>query len=200
MLTKLFVASAALLALMPAAGASAGVVPTSGEGCPDQTFTQAFAQFGDRHLYTAVPNGSFENGTTGWQITGDAAVVPHVNPFRPNPGTGALMMGPGSVATSPPVCVTRHYPSARTFLQKVSGGLLSRVGVEVLYPARVGRTATRKPAGFLGGSALFGPSRRFSIAQGLFGRGPVEIRIRLSVRGTGTFLIDDLLVDPRCRS
>ena len=207
MFRRLFAASVALAVLLPAASASAGQAPSRGDGLtagttsPGQTFEQAFSLFGDRRLYTAVPNGSFEDGSAGWQISGDATVVAHANPFRPEPGASALRMGPGSVAISPPVCVAKGYPSARGFLKRLNGRVRSALGVEVLYPARrTGKAAFAKPAGSLGGSALFGPTRRFSIAQGLAGGGPVEVRFRLTVRGSGTFLVDDLLVDPRCRS
>ena len=129
---------------MPAAEAVAGRAPTLGAACPGQTFEQAFSLFGDKRLYTAVPNGSFENGTAGWQISGDATVVSHANPFRPEPGESALRMGPGSVATSPPVCVTKGYPSARGFLKRLSGRMRSNLGVEVLFPAqRAGGAAIR---------------------------------------------------------
>ena len=198
MLRKLFAASVALLVLLPATGASAGQVPARGEGCVDQTFAPAFASFGDRRLYTAVPNGSFEDGTAGWEISGDATVVPHVNPFRA--GASALQMGPGSVATSPAICVTHGYQSARAFVQRLTGGRASALRVEVLYPAHARKSATTKRAGALGGGIAFGPSRRFSLAQGMTSGSPVDIRFRLTVRGAGAFLVDDLLVDPRCRS
>ena len=178
---------------------SAPAFTGSGEGCPDQDFEQAFAQFKDRRLYTLVENGSFQNGLTGWQTDGGAAVVPEINPFRPVLGAGALLMPPGSSAVSPAVCVAKGYPSARVFVQRLglrAGGLR----VEVLYPARQGKSAFTKSAGTLRGATAFAPSRRFSLAQGRIGGGTSLIRFRFSVRGGAAYVLDDILVDPRCRS
>ena len=64
-----------------------------------QTFEQAFLQFGDKRQYVAVPNGNFEDGLTGWDVSGDVELTPFANAFRPDPGTTALLMKPGSSVT-----------------------------------------------------------------------------------------------------
>src|SRR5690349_17618923 len=62
------------------ASAVAGVVATLGfagvasASCPDQQSTQPFAPWGDAAQYVAAPDGGFEAGATGWQLSGGAAV------------------------------------------------------------------------------------------------------------------------------
>ena len=221
---KLLIASAAVGAL--AFPATAGAAPKdetqAPEVCAGQAFEQAFAQFNDKSQYTLVPNGSFEDGLEGWEVSGNASVVDHANVFRPEPGSHALLMEAGSSVTSPAICVSKGYPYARLFAQQLSAGGGSGINVEVLYPSRTrggnkpevpnsnaggngnggGRPtagATVKPAGLLRGDTAFGPSRRFSIGQGRAGHGTAMVRFRFSVKGSASYLLDDVLVDPRCR-
>lgn len=197
---KLVQTSIVLGMLVFPATAGAYVKKDGTEVCPGQTFEQAFAAFGDKRQYTALPNGDFESGLTGWEVTGGAEVEAHENPFRPTPGASALFMPAGSSVTSPALCVSKGYPSARLFAQKLSGKGGSGIEVEVLYPPRdKGKGSTVKKAGLLKGWDAFAPSRSFSIGQGRIGRGTAMVRFRLTVKGNASFLVDDLLVDPRCR-
>ena len=201
MFKKLLIASAALGALAFPSGAGAIVNSNGVERCPGQVFEQAFLQFGDKRHYTAVDNGNFEDGLTGWDVSGDVALTPFVNVFRPSPGTTALVMSPGSSVTSAPICASRGYPVARLFQQKLAAGNGSgSLKVEVLWPPRErGGQRSAKPAGRLRGSDLFAPSRKFAIGQGRARRGTAPIRFRFTVVGDATYLIDDLMLDPRCR-
>ena len=202
MFKKLLIASAALGALAFPSSAGAFVNNRGHEVCPGQTFEQAFLQFGDKRQYVAVPNGNFENGLTGWDVSGDVELTPFVNPFRPDPGTTALIMEPGSSVTSPAICASRGYPVARAFQQLVAaepGGPHALI-VEVLWPPRErGGQRSAKPAGRLNGSEVFAPSRKFAIGQGRARRGTAQIRFRFTVVGDTTYLLDDLMLDPRCR-
>lgn len=249
MFKKLLTASLALGVLAFPAGAGASVNAKGQEVCEGQTFEQAFKQFNDKSQYTLVPNGSFEGGLFGWDVTGNAVVLPHANEFRPDQGANALYMPAGSSVTSPPICVSKGYPYARTFVQRLHGVGFSSLKVDVIYPPREkgsdkGKPTTGnngngngngnnggnggngggqspdggagtggtdggtvvppvreniKPAGFLHGTSAWGPSRKFSIGQGRIGRGTALVRFRFTVVGDASYLIDDLLVDPRCR-
>jgi len=246
MFKKLLITSAAVAALAFPASAGAVLNDKGEESCPGQTFDQSFLQFNDKSFYTLVPNGSFEDGLTGWDVTGDPVVIPHVNEFLKEGSANALWMPAGSSVTSPSICVSRGYPYARAFLQRLSGGNGAALKVEVLYPPRTGSAPASaakppadnphaggngngnpnaggngngggnpnaggngggpagdrpivKPAGMLQGRTWWRPSRRFSIGQGRIGRGTVRVRFRFTVKGDASYLLDDVLVDPRCR-
>ncbi len=201
MFKKLLIASAAIGALAFPSGAGAFVNGKGHEVCPGQTFEQAFLQFGDKRHYTLVPNGNFEDGLTGWNVSGDVELTPFANPFRPDPGTTALLMKPGSSVTSPAICASRGYPVARAFQQLVTSVKGPKaLKVEVLWPPRQrGNQRSAKQAGRLKGSEVFAPSRKFAIGQGRARRGTAQIRFRFTVIGNSTYLLDDLLLDPRCR-
>ena len=201
MFKKLLIASAAIGALAFPSGAGAFVNSKGQEVCPGQTFEQAFAQFGDKRQYTLVPNGNFENGLTGWDVSGDVELISMPNPFRPDPGATALVMKPGSSVTSPAICASRGYPVARAFQRKLAHGRGGHsLKVEILWPPRQrGGQRSAKPAGRLKGSDAFAPTRKFAIGQGRARRGTANIRFRFTVIGDATYLIDDLLLDPRCR-
>lgn len=201
MFKKLLIASAALGALAFPSGAGAFVNNNGQEVCPGQTFEQAFLQFGDKRQYVAVPNGNFEDGLNGWDVSGDVELTPFANAFRPDPGTTALLMKPGSSVTSPAICASRGYPVARAFQQMVAAGKGAHaLKVEVLWPPRErGGQRSAKPAGRLRGSEVFAPTRKFAIGQGRARRGTAQIRFRFTVVGDTTYLLDDLMLDPRCR-
>ena len=201
MFKKLLIASAALGALAFPSGAGAYVNSNGVERCPGQVFEQSFLQFGDKRHYTAVDNGNFEDGLTGWDVSGDVELTPFANPFRPDPGTTALVMKPGSSVTSAPICASRGYPVARLFQQKLESGKGNgSLKVEVLWPPRErGGQRSAKPAGRLRGTEVFAPSRKFAIGQGRARRGTAQIRFRFTVVGDATYMLDDLLLDPRCR-
>ena len=201
MIKKLLIASAALGALAFPSGAGAYVNSKGQEICAGQTFEQAFLQFGDKRHYTLVPNGNFEDGLNGWDVTGDVELTPFANPFRPDPGTTALLMKPGSSVTSAPICASKGYPVARAFQQIAAAEIGPRaLKVEVLWPPRErGGQRSAKPAGRLKGSEVFAPSRKFAIGQGRARRGTAQIRFRFTVVGNSSYLLDDLMLDPRCR-
>jgi hypothetical protein len=201
MIKKLLIASAALGALAFPSGAGAFVNSQGAEKCPGQVFEQSFLQFGDKRHYTLVPNGNFEDGLNGWDVSGDVELIDLPNPFRPDPGSTALVMKPGSSVTSAPICASRGYPVARAFQRKLANGKGGHsLKVEVLWPPRErGGQRTAKPAGRLSGSATYAPTRKFAIGQGRARRGTANIRFRFTVIGDATYLLDDLLLDPRCR-
>ncbi|MHB8243675.1 MAG: hypothetical protein ACYDHN_17025 [Solirubrobacteraceae bacterium] len=105
--------------------------------CPGQTFAQAFSALGDSNFYTLVPGSEFNGSSEGWELFGGAQVLSSTHPD----GTSgsALDLPSGSVAVSPPVCVTLQYPTARIWTQTVEGK--SDVAVAVAYANT--RTATK---------------------------------------------------------
>src|SRR3989442_4332881 len=55
--------------------ASAGVLVSSATSCDSQTFEQPFVPWADVANYVIAPNGTFENGSSGWTLSGGASVV-----------------------------------------------------------------------------------------------------------------------------
>ncbi len=97
--------------------------------CPGQTFSKPFEALGDVNYYTLVEGSEFTNGAEGWELYGGAHVVAATHP---DGSTGsALDLPGGSVAVSPPVCVTLQYPTARIWTNGVQGD--SSVVVSVAY-------------------------------------------------------------------
>ena len=64
-----------VMALATTSTAKAGLISTGSASYCDPSSTQAFAQWGDSALYTLLPNGSFENGSASWALSGGARVV-----------------------------------------------------------------------------------------------------------------------------
>jgi len=92
--------------------------------CPNQTFSQPFIELGDANYYMQV------SGPQGWELRGGAQVV---QTTLPNGSSGAAVDLPsGSVAITPPVCVTLQYPTARVYTGAVEGQ--ESVAVAVAYP------------------------------------------------------------------
>ncbi len=96
-------------------------------GCSGQTFSQAFAAFGDTNEYTLVQGGNFNSASEGWELAKGARII---NSTRPNGSSGGVLDLPsGAVAVSPPVCVTLEYPTARVFVRDVKGAEGVAVGL-----------------------------------------------------------------------
>ncbi len=98
--------------------------------CEGQKFAPVFEALGDANFYTLVPGGEFNSASEGWTLLGGARIV---EASRPEGASGGVLELPGgSVAISPPTCVTLQYPTARVWLQDVKGN--DAVTVAVAYP------------------------------------------------------------------
>ncbi len=197
-----------LRAAVAATAALAVAAPAAGAACADQSFAKVFTPWNDLADYALAPNGDFEDGLTGWSVTGAARLVAD-NPRRIAKQTGdfaALELPPGSSATSPPICVGSGYPTSRMFGYTVertpeSGSSLQ---VEVLYTeAARGRQAAKK-LGNVPDRPSWDATRKLSLAQGQLNLKPgaggnTSIRYRFTPLYRATWRIDDVYVDPRYR-
>jgi hypothetical protein len=215
-LAILVTAATALLAFPALSGANNGAatpaspglvdpLPDPGPLCGDQIFEQPFLDWNDLRDYTLAPNGSFESGLDGWIVSDGVEVRPHGNWFRPDAGTSALFMPPDSSAVSPPICVTPDYPAARLFGKTLtSGPSAASLRVKVIFPpTEAGGEPKAKPAGTLRRERTWDATRKFAISPGQVARaagpdGTTMIRLRFATRDA-SWLLDDLLVDPRAR-
>jgi len=189
-------ATASLLAVLPAASASASLIDTS--ACDGATLSQPFAAYGDNAYYKLVPGGNFESGLTGWTVKGSAKIV-----SGGTSGTHSLSLPAGSSVTTPFSCVNAGAPTYR-FFSKSSGGLLGLVPlmkVDLVYRDNVlGLVAL--PLGTALPSSSFKaslPLLTASLVAGLLDNGVSDLAFRFT-SVTGTWTVDDVWVDPYQRN
>jgi hypothetical protein len=134
---------------------------------------QPFLDWHDQASYFLVSGGDFESDTTGWTLADGAEVVSGGSPFREQSSASSLSLPAGASATTPAICVRKGDPVARIFMRSTDLGLKGRDGlrVEILYLNADGDVRKVKRAGWLNGGDEWDASRRFSLAQGQFGRG-----------------------------
>ena len=169
-----------LLALAPAA-AQASSCP--GEPPSSQVFS---AYDGDPDFYFLAPGGDFGAGAPAWSLD-DAFTY-----------GSALVLPPGSSATSPPICVSKGYPHGRMY----GGGFglgKTKVKVDVIYDGEESVESTKLTLN----KFELEPTDRFSLDESAFGLDPVtgnaSVRLVFTPSG-GTAVIDDVYIDPRMRN
>lgn len=126
------------------ASAPTGDVTTSANvpaptGCTPLPTAKSFQKVdGDTADYSPAPNGTFENGATGWTLTGGAKVATANETLGIAPGRKALQMPLLSTATSPSFCVDESHPHFR-FAFKVDNAVLSGFIAYVIYRDATGK-------------------------------------------------------------
>jgi hypothetical protein len=182
-----------------------GTETNASGACSSSSASQPFLPWHDFGHYEFAPNGGFEDGLAGWQITGDAEVVPDNEPWFVHAGTdsNALLLEAGSSATTPAVCIGDHYPYGRMFVKAPLG---ARVIVELLWIDRYGETAVRSLA-TIKGSPFWRLSPRFAFPSSMIssasdlgetsndGRRFTAVSFRFTAERSAV-VIDDLYVDP----
>jgi hypothetical protein len=168
-----------------------------------------FLQWHDQASYVLVSGGDFESGAADWTLTGGASVSPGGNTLRPASGANSLTIPADATATTPPTCVGKGDPVARTFMRTLTTGDHgpNSLKVEVLYLDADGAVRKVKKAGKLHASDEWAPSRHFALAQGQFNHQAkpkpsrsAEIQLRFTALAGAEWLIDDVFVDPRARN
>jgi hypothetical protein len=201
--TALGAAAACVAAAALATPAQAGIITKSAVGCGTPELTKPFKPWLDYANYKLVDNGSFEDGTEGWTLTGGARVVNGNASQRVNDpkDSRSLLLPAGSTATTPPVCVGLDEPTMRYFARKNSG-LLSIMTVSVQVQLELGGAWLTLPIGVdLGGS--WHPSLPNLVLVNLLPLLPPDmtaVRFKFAPILGGAWQIDDVYVDPRARS
>jgi hypothetical protein len=156
--------------------------------------SQVFAAWNDSSQYYFASNGGFENGSTGWKLSGGAYVGSGNDAYQlSGAGTHAVTLGSGATA-SINVCYGLTYPAARFTASGVGGSATIHVTVVAhsllgILSILDGGTFT-VPAGWDAAPKL---STLFSALAAPLGTSSMELRIT-SVNGTAQ--VDDLYVDP----
>lgn len=105
----------------------------SSETCSSPLVQTPFRRFGDRRNYVLAPSGSFESGTSGWQLSGTAKRITDADPvdLGANDGAGMLSLPARTSAISPTMCVDFDYPTFRLLTKAMTKGEFK---IEITYP------------------------------------------------------------------
>jgi hypothetical protein len=202
------VTGVALFAAMPGA-ASAGVLVASAPDCTNGPNEQPFAQWNDDNHYFLAHGGNFEGSLGGWTLNGASAVADQ-EPWRVagDDGAKALSIPAGRSVVTPTICVGLEHPTMRFFAHRSGGSLLgglSQLVVTAKVETSLGLTV-EVPVGAV--SSLTGNGTRWDatpvelVLASLLPLLPGEhtpIQFRFAAVGSGSWVIDDVYVDPRYR-
>jgi hypothetical protein len=164
-----------------------------------------FLRFLDPLPYTLAPDGGFEAGAAGWQLSGGTKVVSGNNSFfLSGPGSKSLQIPSGGSAMSPPMCVPLILPVVR--FAATGGTFLSTLKVEAVWKDAAGRQSSIELLPFvLGGARNWVPTLPLLQLGGALNALTLnglttEMQFRFTPRGglfgSGTWKIDDVYVDP----
>src|SRR4051794_16358017 len=195
------VLAGALCALAIAAQPShAGVLVASSPSCDAAETSHPFLPWIDVASYAPAPDGGFEAGAKGWDLD-DASVVAGNEPYDVGGAAddSALRVPAGGSAKSPTFCVGLEHPTARFFAKRVGGSLLSTLRVDVQFEDALGKTHYL-PIGLV---ALNGgnwqPTLPMLMVANLLPLLPGDhtpVALRFVPQGGGSWLVDDVYVDP----
>jgi hypothetical protein len=195
------VLAGALCALAIAAQPShAGVLVASSPSCPATETSHPFLPWLDIASYVPAPDGGLEAGAKGWSLD-DATVVAGNEPYDVggNADDSALRIPAGGTAQTPAFCVGLEHPTARFFAKRVGGSLLSSLRVDVQFEDALGKTHYL-PIGLValnGGS--WQPTLPMLMVANLLPLLPgahTPVALRFVPQGGGSWLVDDVYVDP----
>lgn len=191
------------IAAVAAAGAPqamAGTLATQSTACGSEPLVQPFVPWLDTADYVMAPNGGLESGSTGWTLTGKAAVVRGNESFSVNnkKDSYSLSLPAGSSATTRAQCITLSFPTMRFFARN-TGDVTSYLKVEALYEDTAGTVKSIAIGSVKTGSA-WAPTSAIAIIANLsatWQSGQAPVAFRFTPQGTGgKWQIDDIYVDP----
>ncbi len=189
-------AAACGVTLAAGLGAGSAQAATATDGCTNPALTQPFTAFKDSHLYTLAPGGRFDGADGAWTLSGGAAIVSTTQ----DDGTtgGVLDLPSNAVATSPVVCITSDYPTARAWVRNVAGS--EGVSFNISYFVNGVWTPPKNTGQFHGDHTSWTPSNPMNI-QPYKTTGWQQVRFTFVAGGkTSRFQVDDFWVDPRMRA
>jgi len=197
-------ASAAAVVLVSALGCALLVATPAGAdggllGSCSQALTNPFQPWLDPASYALVPDGGFEEGGAGWQLSGGARTVAGNEPWNTSgSGTTALSLPAGASAVSPPFCIGLLDPTTRLFAR--NSGLLGLGTVVVTADVDAAGTNLTLPVGVIVAGSRWQPSLPLPLLVNALsplgdGDGTATARLRFTALG-GSWQLDDVYVDP----
>jgi hypothetical protein len=164
------------------------------------TGTQVFAPWNDLNNYFLAPNGGFENGSTGWSLSG-ASVVYGNQPFLRS-GSHSLSLPSGSTATSPTTCIGSGDLYVRMFGADL-GGSDGGLRVRVIWYGLLNKVLGITDVNTFAPGGDWSPTDQVDSGGGSIAvpilpiLGSTSARVQATPIGSGSrWLIDDLYIDP----
>ncbi|HSC50164.1 MAG TPA: hypothetical protein VLD16_07870 [Gaiellaceae bacterium] len=190
---------AIVAALATASTAKAGLLSTGSASYCDPTASQVFAPWGDSSYYARLFNGSFEGGSTGWNLSGGARIVSGNEPFFVGDAddSHSLLLPSGSSATSATVCFALADWHLRLFARNV-GSTRGQLHVQVVVPSLLGVLSVLD-GGTVSAGDTWQPSPRLALLLSNVTSllGTKAVAFRFTPVGTGAaFQLDDVYLDP----
>jgi hypothetical protein len=193
-----------LAALLTTAMLALAVFAGSAQACSYSGAEQVFSSWGDQHNYVLAPDGGFEAGGSGWQLSRGATVVEGNESYYLNDAgdSRSLSLPAGSSAVSPAVCMALDTTSFR-LVARNTGNPSSQLRVEAVYKL-LGLIRT-KTAGTLRAGSTWAPTQSVSTVLtlstivGTLIPSAVEIRFT-PLDSSGQWQVDDVYIDPFRRS
>jgi hypothetical protein len=168
-----------------------------GSNCPTGG-SKVFSRWNDGNSYYLGPNGGFENGSTGWSLSG-AYVASGNQPFMAS-GSHSLVLPSGSNATSPVICLGPKNVSLRMFGAD-AGGTDSGLHVRVLWYGLLNILLGSSDYNTFAGGNGWAPTDNVKSTGGINVLiplvGSTSARVQISPIGSGSaWRIDDFYIDP----
>jgi len=194
---RLLLAASLLIGLFACFGGQAEAKTYKPSNCSYPNAAQVFSPWKDQGYYELAPDGGFENGGTGWTLSGGASLVEANEDHFLNGAEDdtAVRLPFGAVATSPPVCVDETTPSFRLMSQNI-GAKGAKLRVTVSYELAGGPKTkqTDTPAADSG----WEPTPPVQLQTD--GEAERIARITFTAKDPKcVYLVDDLFVDPFAR-
>ena len=189
--------AAAIAATAGFSGSAIAGDDSSTAGCPAVPTVQPFAPWQDLGDYFLAPGGDMEDGAAGWDLIGGATAVAGNESFNvagADHGT-ALSLPADSSATSAAFCIGVEHRSMRFFLRGPKTGV---VHVDAVYDKRTTQEKSVRLASVAAGDS-WTPSPVVDMVVNELAAdyaNALPVSLRFSARGTGTWQIDDVFVDP----
>ena len=170
---------------------------------PQPTLSSAFAAWSDYGSYTPVQNAGVEDGSTGWTLSGAAAVTRGNEPWKIGGASHAnsLSLPAGSSAVTAPICIDETYPYFRLFAKNAGTGK-SSLKIDVLFYDAKGNLINAKPYDYTTTSTAWQPTGtvKISVFTPKTTVAAAPVAIRFTPQGpSANYQIDDVYVDPWSR-
>ena len=167
------------------------VDPLPTESCVHPPAIQALLAYGDENLYTLAPGGAFSD-PAGWELLGNASMG---SADQADGSTGGVLnLPPGSQATSPPMCITVDYPTARLWARGLDGS--ADVEFNVVYWKNGEWTKPKHTGNFKGDKKGWGLSKEMKCNPEKHADWQ-QVRFVLFNDGKSNVQVDNFWVDPR---
>jgi hypothetical protein len=189
--------AAALAATAAFSGSAIAADEPPTAGCPAVPTVQPFGPWQDFADYFLAPDGGLENGAAGWDLGTGAAVVDGNEPFQVAGAgdTKSLSLAPDGSATTAAVCVGVEHRTMRFFARARGAGVLH---VDAVYAKRTDKEKSVRLAS-IAATSTWAPTPIVPMVVNEIAAdyaNALPVSLRFTVRGEGSWQIDDVFVDP----